>query len=192
MIIGIDIDDTIVNTNDSLFKYAQIYNEEIGNDFEIKKDEWEWNLACGWYKQEQIQGFYDKYLRKALEGVTLKPNAKEIINKLKSEGHKIIFITARSEADMIDHYEFTKNWLDKNGIKYNKLISGSFEKYKECRENNVDIFIDDGINNCIAVSQKANIPVYMFDSIYNSKVETPSKISRVDSWDTIYKIINNK
>ncbi len=50
----------------------------------------------------------------------LNKDAKESIEKLKSEGHTIIIYTARSWNE----YEMTIDWLKKNKIPFDQLIMG--------------------------------------------------------------------
>lgn len=54
----------------------------------------------------------------------------ENVNRLFSEGHTIIFWTARGW----EQFKITKKWLDDNGFKYHQLIMG---------KPIIDIFIDD-------------------------------------------------
>ena len=48
------------------------------------------------------------------------PGAIESVNKLFSEGHTIIFYSARSWME----YEITSDWLKRNGFLYHQLILG--------------------------------------------------------------------
>lgn len=48
------------------------------------------------------------------------PEALEKINKMKDDGHQIIFFTARGWNE----YNVTKYWLDKHGFKYDLLLCG--------------------------------------------------------------------
>lgn len=52
----------------------------------------------------------------------LKPYAKEVINRLFDKGHEIIIWTCRSEPRDIKNM---KDFLDNNGIKYNRINENS-------------------------------------------------------------------
>lgn len=75
-------------------------------------------------------------------------NAVEAINRLRKEG---IIITTRDSEFHDDLYLLSKNWLDKNNIEYDKLIVNAREKGTVCKNENIDLFIDDQLNNCLDV-----------------------------------------
>ena len=54
--------------------------------------------------------------------VTATPNQDSIdkINQWYNEGHFICFFTAREE----EHRKITENWLEKHGVKFNKIVFG--------------------------------------------------------------------
>ncbi len=56
------------------------------------------------------------------------------VNRLYEEGHTIILFTARGSASGNDYTEFTKQQMEKFGVKYHVLITG---------KPDVDVFIDD-------------------------------------------------
>lgn len=71
--------------------------------------------------------FYDKEREYSLA----KPNPENInkINKLYDEGHHITYWTARGSVTKIDHYDITKQQLDKWGCKYHELNVGNKPPY---------------------------------------------------------------
>ena len=73
----------------------------------------------------------------------LKPNAKEVINKLYSEGYTILINTCRSGIYEGNVYTFLKE----NNINYhyiNSNLPSQIEKYgQDCRKISGDIYIDD-------------------------------------------------
>ena len=141
MRIGIDLDGTICNTseivNELALKYAKKNNldyEKIFDNKEIKND---------FYLENTIDIFTK---------VTIKENASEVINRLKEKGHEIYIITARSNDFIpteIDVMEPTNNWLNKHSIHIDKLIINSYgqEKAKACKDNKIDLMIDDDLYN---------------------------------------------
>ena len=76
MIIGIDLDDTIAKTEETLFKYAKIYNKEENILYKIDRNKWDWNKAFGW-NDKNVEKFFEKYLRKIFKEVEIKEQAKE-------------------------------------------------------------------------------------------------------------------
>ena len=142
MIIGIDLDDTIAKTEETLFKYAKIYNKEENIQYKIDRNKWDWNKAFGW-NDKNVEKFFEKYLRKIFKEVEIKEQAKEIINTLKKDGNKIIIITARNSENVKDVHKICEKWLKDKQVKVDKIVINGEDKAKECKENNIDIFIDD-------------------------------------------------
>lgn len=187
--IGIDLDDTISSSNEMFVKYAKLYNKEKKINFKIDETQWDLDKSFGW-NDNNYKEFCKQYLRTLLNEAEIKYNAAEKINKLKNEGYKIIIITSRNEKELNDMYSFTEKWLKNHNINYDKLIINSLQKEEECLKNKVNIFIDDNMKNCMNVYKKLQIPVFLFDGLYNTN-DKYSNIERVYSWDEIYLKIKN-
>lgn len=194
MIIGIDIDDTITDTYACLFPYAQRYTiEELGKEIENVNSSFTTHMYFSnfhkWSQKEE-EDFLDKYYEVCLRSVEPKMFAREIINRLKQEGNIIILITARFLSDKFDVKEATQKWLKENNIEYDKLILDAQDKVKFAKENKVDVFIDDSVENCRSMAE-AQIETYMMDTIVN-KNDKNDKVKRVYSWPHLYQEINKK
>lgn len=186
MNIGIDIDDTLNNLSDILLEYGIKYNKENSINHKIQKDRYDFEGAFGWNK-EQEKDFLRKYIGTCLSQATIKTGAKEYIQKLKAEGHKIFIITARSPEETVENVKsISEEWLKKNGIEQDKLEMGCEQKVDKCRENEIDIFIDDNTIHCKSVHESLGIPVLLFDSIYN---KGEKELNRVYTWEQAYKEI---
>lgn len=170
-------------------KYAKLYNKEKKINFKIDETQWDLDKSFGW-NDNNYKEFCKQYLRTLLNEAEIKYNAAEKINKLKNEGYKIIIITSRNEKELNDMYSFTEKWLKNHNINYDKLIINSLQKEEECLKNKVNIFIDDNMKNCMNVYKKLQIPVFLFDGLYNTN-DKYSNIERVYSWDEIYLKIKN-
>lgn len=184
MIIGIDIDDTITDLSDIFLKYATLYNKENEIDFKIDKTQWDIDKAFGW-NNDDFMKFSKKYLEILLNEAKPKKGCVDVINKLREDGNKIVIITARNSEELIDPYEFTKNWLELNNIGFDKLVVNSNKKEEDCINNKIDVFVDDRLENCEKVYEKLHIPVFLFDSVYNTN-DKNSLIERVFSWEEVY------
>ena len=187
MRIGIDLDDTITKTDEILFKYAKIYNEEEKILFNINREEWNLTKAFGW-NEENIKEFFSKYLKSIYEEAEIKENAKERINKLKDDGNEIIIITARDTKSLKEVHKVCKDWLINNKINVDKIVVDGEDKAQKCLENKIDIFIDDNICNCENVYNNLKIPVLLMNGRYNKEYQNP-KIKRVYNWNEIYNEI---
>lgn len=197
MVIGIDIDDTTVVTVESMVKYGDKYDTEVLNREAKKdnlgkiKDRYYMKALYGWTEEEKF-AFFDMYYKNVLEECYPLPNASEIINKLKQEGNEIIFITARlTNIKNCETENITKETFRKYNIPYVKLIMNVDDKLKFCKENDVEVFIEDSYETCKSL-QENGIKAYLMTTKMNRNI-VDDKIERVSSWDEVYeKIINLK
>ena len=191
MKIGIDIDNTITDIKDELmksaFNYAKRLNKEINYDYLNSDDK---NNDGGIYQKifnftyEELKYFLKDIQEEIVNKAVPRKNAINYINKLKEKENEIYIITARDSEFHDDPYKLSKDWLDKNNIKYDKLIVNAREKASICKKENIDIFIDDNINNCIDI---ANLGI---KTIRISEDETNyNNIVNVKTWDEIYNYI---
>ena len=196
MNIGIDIDDTISETFESLLPYSQKYTiEDLKRESKINSRA---DLANhlyivymnGWNEQEAVI-FWEKYYAEILKGLNIKKFASDVINKLKQEGHKIYLITARWDMKNDNVEKITKKWLEDNNIQYDGLFLNASDKLKLAKENNIDLFIDDSFKNCKNIVDNSHIKVYMMNSRVNESLND-NKIKRVFSWPEIYDLINRE
>lgn len=189
MNIGIDLDDTIADTAQSFFYYGTKFNKERNIKHKIQEREWDFDKSFGW-NEENIQDFFKTYLEKLFIGLDPKQDAVDTINLLKKEGHKIIIITARSVEHIKNTYEICENWLKEKNINVDKIVINGKDKAKECKENNIDIFIDDSIYHCQNVYNALKIPVLLMNSWYNEK-QNIENMKRVYNWKEIYEEIRH-
>lgn len=181
MNIGIDIDDTITYTYETLVPIIALrYGLNISKMFRKRPTYKVLETTLPNYDNFVINNF--STLAKM---VPLKEGVVDILKRLKEQGHKIIFITARNYKEYNDPYLISKNYLDLNGIPYDKLIVNSLDKGKDCLLENIDIFIDDNVDNCKNVNS-VGVNTWQFDTIFAEKI---SGIDRVYSWEEVYNKI---
>ncbi len=180
MKIGIDIDGVLTDISrfylDYGAKFALENNiDEIANPngYEIEEI---LNLEEGTHKKFWNQ--YDNYYTKAKYTREFAP---EVIEKLKNEGNEIYLITARNPEEE----KWTTNWLKENNIYYDKLVFTD-RKDKYCKDNNIDLMIEDSVSNILEISKL--IPVICLDNRYNKECEGEN-ITRCYSWYDIYSKI---
>ena len=195
MNIGIDIDDTISETFETLLPYAQKYTiEDLKRESKVTIDS---NFSNHFYivymnewNENEAIDFWNKYYGEILRQVNIKKFAAEVINKLKEEGHKIYLITARWDMPNDNVKEITAKWLEKNQVEYDELIINASDKLKLVKEKKIDVFIDDSFKNCKSIADNTNVQVYMMTSRVNGSLGD-KKIKRVFSWPEIYDLLNN-
>lgn len=191
MNIGIDIDNTITEVQDELNKAAYEYAVKLGKNINNAENPLEDIKNNGDVYKKKFEFTYEElkyFLKNIQEEITnkakLRINAVETINKLRKEGHKIFIITARDSEFHDDPYLLSKNWLDKNNIEYDKLIVNAREKGVVCKNENIDLFIDDQLNNCLDVL-KEGIKVIRI----SKEISKNAEIVDLDNWNKIYEFI---
>ena len=191
MRIGIDIDDTLTNVKDELIKAGENYARSLGKDIKVDKNfEDKNNNGNKW--QEMFQFNYEElkyFLKDIQESITNKAkpreNVVEVINKLKNDGNEIIIITARDSEFHDDPYKYSKDWLDKNNIYYDKLVVNARNKEDACIEEKIDLFIDDSKSNCLNVKNAGIKTIRVCNEIEDNN----SNLICFNNWNDIYSYI---
>lgn len=191
MRIGIDIDDTLTDIKEELIEAGEKYARSLGKDIKVDKNfEDKNNNGNKW--QEMFQFNYEElkyFLKDIQESITNKAkprkNVVEVINKLKNDGNEIIIITARDSEFHDDPYKYSKDWLDKNNIYYDKLIVNARNKEDACIEEKIDLFIDDSKSNCLNVKNAGIKTIRVCNEIENSN----SNLICFNNWNDIYSYI---
>jgi len=189
--IGIDIDGVLTDFEDFVLKYGRKYFKRKPtnpNGFDV-------DYVFGATKK-QTRKFWERYYVKYCITLPARPGAKKTIKRLKKEGHTIIIITGRKlsceKGFLGAAMRYTVMlWLWKNGIPCNKIIFCPEHdlKVKICKNQSVDIMIEDKLQNVIAISK--HIPVICINAKYNQGIASEN-ITRVNSWSTIPQILKPK
>ena len=194
MRIGIDIDGVLTDVERQQLDYGskfyyERYQKEIV-DFEGYDTNQIFNVD-----DKLDEEFWRKYFKEYSLNVEARKFASEVIDKLKQDGHQIYIITARGSflshsADVMsieENQQIVLNWLKNNHINYDKIIFSPEDKLDICKENNIDLMIEDKVDNINKISKI--IPVICFHAGYNKDCKN-SNIIRCYSWYDIYSKIN--
>jgi ASC-1-like (ASCH) protein/uncharacterized HAD superfamily protein len=187
MRIGIDVDGTLTNIIDSVIAYGQEYEIEnnLGNKLSNPKSDFighafEWGNEIG-------NKFWKENFPK-INQVEPRPLVRKYLEKLREEGHQIYIVTARSDDELNNPQKFTIKWLKKHRIPFDKVIANAVDKGPICKENNIDVFIDDLPKNC--ESAVANgIKTYVINSLSNENYHN-EKVMRVYSFVDFYRYLS--
>lgn len=190
MRIGIDIDGVLTNLEQFLCDYGTKFNVENDIPMKIQTEYYDEKEAFSW-TDEQALSFWNQYLEDYVRNYPVREFAAGVIQQLKQEENEIYIITARNEYGLPREAsgkmpEFTKEWLEKNHIVYDRLIFTEGSKLKYCVGNYIDVMIEDSEKEVKEIETK--IPVLCFSTCYNTKAEGKN-ITRVYSWyDILDKI----
>ena len=189
MKIGIDIDNVISNFNDELLKEYLKHDKELRNTGIINEDVFIRYGMFDWTEKEETEFYKNNIERIAIK---LKPihRATETIKKLKEDGNEIIIISGRNNREYNNPYKLTEEWLAKYNIVYDKLILTNAynkeEKANVCKENNIDIMIEDSTQTAVNI-EKIGTNVLFMNTRYNKNNENFEKVS---NWKEIYSKIS--
>ena len=189
MKIGIDIDNVISNFNDELLKEYLKHDKELRNTGIINKDVFIRYGMFDWTEKEETEFYKNSIERIAIK---LKPihRATETIKKLKEDGNEIIIISRRNNGEYNNPYKLTEELLAKYNIVYDKLILTNAynkeEKANVCKENNIDIMIEDSTQTAVNI-EKVGTKVLFMNTRYNKNNENFEKVS---NWKEIYSKIS--
>lgn len=184
MRIGIDIDDTVANTDAKIIEEALKYDKRQvkGRGFKDKDaytfmEKFYWNVM-------DVDGFM-KVIRKGKFFSEIVPieGAPEAVSRLYDEGNEIIFITRRKNN--LKTKLMTKKWLKKNGFKFNDIYMGSEKKGAVCKKLGIDVFVDNDERN-IREAKKEGIESILRGTPYTSDVKD---LKSIENWEDIYKYI---
>ncbi|MBT3583166.1 hypothetical protein HN924_03215 [Candidatus Woesearchaeota archaeon] len=193
MIIGVDFDDILGECAQAMIDW---HNQVYGTSNKIK-DIITFDLEHVWKTtyEERIKRCEEFLHSKYCGEMNVVNGALDGIDKL-SKKHKLIIITARLNAVS----EVTQKWIDKyfpnifEKICYNedwKNIGPQGSKLQMCKDNKVDMLIDDNLDTAKKVSA-GNIPVLLLDYPWNQSDELPDKVTRVKRWEEIVDSIDSK
>ena len=166
MLIGIDVDDTLVSSNESFARVIKKYNVDFKKDFRQK------------WTEEERKFIFKNYLKETLINAQLKDGAKEVINYLNSLGHKLIVITARNNNHCENIEEFTRDFIKKEGLKINEFYFKQSEKSDLAKELNLDLMIDDSS--------------YIYNNMKKENIDCILFGDKVKTWEEVLEYIKDK
>ena len=193
MNIGIDIDSTI--------NKAHYFDIIHGRDFCQKN---------GCYSSEELdqisvqkmfhmsdtryQEYMDQYFKWNVNFNVPELGAPENI-RLLSHYHIISIVTARDDkfkgkynGEMMKRD--TMRWFDRYDIPVNQFYFGSKDKAKVCKENDIDILIDDDPKHIISCAD-VGIPVIIFSQSYNEYLIHHPNTIYARNWYEVRKILTS-
>lgn len=191
MKIAIDVDDCISNTVEVDFAFCYLENKKINpNDEKLYINNYHNAPTIFGFTPEQDDAFFEKERKICIEEDLIKPKvyASNVINRLYDDGNEIIILTSRSDKCWGNAEKETMNWLNKYKIKFSKCLANVSNKGKWCKDNNVDIMIDDN-QKYLKQANDQNIKTITLYAVYNADYD--NKLNQFAScWFEVYDKIN--
>ena len=185
MIIGLDIDGVLLDTEREYLVEAELFDIKLGKNHLKDKTKFIEERRYSWTK-EQRKEFEEKWIKVA-KRANFMPGAISIIKMLRKEGHEFVILTARTKDNKI----FTIKEFEENHLKFKDIFFEVEDKAKACKENNIDLMIDDNWKNCLATSESKIMTLY-FRDVNMKRLEESKYLKEVNNWGEIYKYIYTK
>lgn len=179
--LGVDIDGSINNFSELIYKCAAIYNESQGISKIPDLSDYNMERYFNW-TNFQSNEFWSRFYKYALNSTVLLPEAEKSLSLLKHRGVSIYFITARLNK----YRDNTLNWLMKYNIAMDSLIMDK-DKSRICIQNEIDLMVEDEPENCILIARQT--PVLCMAYPYNQHLEGYDNIKRINNWSEAYNEI---
>lgn len=190
MKIGIDVDGVLIDFEERLRYKAKMYNYIERKNKEVNNKDLYWIQHKYNWSEDDWNDFSEKYVIQLTKESHFKPGAKEVLNLLKNQGHELVIISARG-FDKNEMIYLVEDKIKKADIKFDNFFWKKIDKYQICKEENIDIMIDDNPNTCEKLS-KNGIKTLYFRNIYGRKLNENNNLIEVHDWANIYYTINGK
>ena len=190
MNILLDVDDTLtdfVHTRNNLIKK---YIEDKKLPYKILDINCTKSAKVADWPLEECCKFWAEVGREAQLNCPCQSGAAEVVRKLKEQGHNIIIVTARPDI-YFEAEPYTKLWLQKQGIPFDKIIVGKQDKKQTMIDNNINLVIDDSVQT-ITYASELGINSLMYTTEENKQQKPPRYCTRVNSWEEIDQILEVK
>lgn len=190
MKIGIDLDGVVIDSETTFRTYEEIFDIDIlkGNNL-INKKEPKFQARYNW-TNEQEKEFIEKYFMTVSKESNLMSGFVGIYNLLKEQGHQFVVITARG-GFIKEMKDDAIRLLKENNIKFDKYYWNVEDKLEICKNEKVDIMIDDDWKIIKKLADNEVKTLYFRDTNL-MKLEENEYIKEVNNWGEIYRYIKNK
>ena len=190
MKIGIDLDGVVIDSETTFRTYEEIFDIDIlkGNNL-INKKEPKFQARYNW-TNEQEKEFIEKYFMTVSKESNLMSGFVGIYNLLKEQGHEFVVITARG-GFIKKMKDDAIRLLKENNIKFDKYYWNVEDKLEICKNEKVDIMIDDDWKIIKKLADNEVKTLYFRDTNL-MKLEENEYVKEVSNWGEIYRYIKEK
>lgn len=190
MKIGIDLDGVVIDSETTFRTYEEIFDIDTvkGNNL-INREEPKFQARYNW-NEEQKQEFIEKYFLTVSKESNLMSGFIGVYNLLKKQGHEFVVITARG-GFVKEMKDDARRLLEENNIIFDKYYWKIDDKLEVCKNENVDIMIDDDWRIIKKLADN-NIKTLYFRDTNLVKLEENKHIKEVNNWGDIYRFIRNE
>lgn len=191
MKIGIDLDGVLFDSEKLFRVYSELYDViNLKRNSIIDNREVKFQDRYNWTKEEK-EDFMEKYQTKIVKEAPFMPGATEVIKMLKEEGHELIIITARGSVKK-EHIQITQDVLKQNNMNiFDKCYFGTENKEQMCKQENIDIMIEDSNTKSKIISENGIKTIYLKDAA-NFDMQENKNLKVLYNWGEIYRYIKEE
>lgn len=190
MKIGIDLDGVVFDSETTFRTYEEIYDiEELKGNNLINREEPKYQQRYNW-TEEQQEEFIQKYFLEVANTSPFMAGFKTVYEKLRNQGHEFVVITARG-GYLKEMRKVAEELFAKNNIQFDKYFWHIEDKAEICKQENVDIMIDDDWRIINQLAENGIKTLYFRDT---NLVKLPESklIKEVNNWGDIYRYFFTK
>lgn len=190
MKIGIDLDGVVIDSETTFRTYEEIFDiDTLKGSNLVNKEEPKFQARYNW-TEEQEKAFIEKYFLTVSKESNLMAGFIGVYNILKKQGHEFVVITARGGL-VKEMKDDAIRLLEENKISFDKYYWKIDDKLEVCKNENVDIMIDDDWRIIKKLSEHNINTLYFRDTNLVKLVEN-KHIKEVNNWGDIYRIIKKE
>ena len=191
MRIAIDIDDVLA---DSLPEFLEAFNRRFGLQISVTEAGWEIFRRHPGIPPEQRQAFFaELYQADFLGSRPLLPGAREGVERLHGEGHRLFIITGRLRQDR----DITERWLTQRGLSsffqeivYRDGVQAPLHKRRAAERLRLDVLLEDEYEVALAAAELP-VRILVFDRPWNQG-PLPSRVFRIHSWPDVFPCLDQQ
>ena len=188
MKIGIDIDGVILDFEGELRVQAELNDvKNLKRNSIVNEKETFFQAKYEW-SEDEVEDFIARQFLKVSRECNFKSGAIEVINLLKKEGHELIIISSRGGL-IKEMKNIAEVRLAEKGLKFDKYFFVAKDKAKICKEEDIDIMIDDYYKTCKSLSDNKINTLY-FREYPCYELEENKYLKEVHNWGEIYRYIH--
>lgn len=185
MKIGIDIDGVLIDFEEKLRCKAEIYDFIERKNIDLKYNNNYWVQDKYEWSEDEWNYFRKEYLLELTKESCIKPGAKEILDLLKKERNELVVISARG-INFPEMITLVEEKIKNANIIFDKYYWKRQDKLEICKNEKIDVMIDDNQNTCEKLSRN-NIRTLYFRNIYGKQIPKNKYLTEVYDWGNVYR-----
>lgn len=187
MKIGIDVDGVLLDYEKGMLANAEIFDiEKCRSNGKIHLNKYFVQDKYDWTDDEKIQ-FINENLAEISKKSNIMPGAKYVLSKLKEMGHDLIIISTRG-TESEEMIEIVTEKFKEENMQFDKYYWKENNKLQICKDENIDIMIDDSPTTCKKMIDNKIRAIY-FRGIRGYDLEKNEYLKEVNNWGEVYRYI---